>query len=155
MLPTVPVTAAPRTLSPLATVSPVTALLAGDCLTDSADEATHDDTEATKEDAGVDADVRTIPVLPCSETHDFEVFDRFPVAGEAFPGDMAVTAAAESGCASGFEGFTGMPYQDSSLDLDYFTPTERSWAEPGGRNVVCLIFDPSGAGTGSLKGAER
>ncbi|MBC7441291.1 MAG: septum formation family protein [Ramlibacter sp.] len=144
MLPKAPITDEPATVSPLAATTPVTGLLAGDCLTDAADRDLVDDAGAA-----------AASVVPCAETHDFEVFDRFPIPVDAFPGDVEATAAAESGCASRFEGFAGTGYQDSALDFAYYTPTEQSWAEPGGRNVTCLIYDPAGPGTGSLAGAKR
>ncbi len=96
-----------------------------------------------------------IPLAPCAAPHGFEVYQVFAVSGDKYPGDDAVTAAAESGCATRFDAFAGVAYQGSALDFAYRTPEAASWPDTGGHDVSCLIYDPAGWTTGSLAGAAR
>jgi hypothetical protein len=99
-------------------------------------------------------DVAALRSVPCSDRHDDEVFAEVAIPGKAYPGDDAVTAAAEEGCGSRFDAFAGIPYDRSELDFNYFTPTEGAWA--GGDHVAsCVINDPAGAVTGTLARAAR
>ena len=147
MLPTPVRSVAPVPASALGEVTAVADLFVGDCLREVSE--------------GLDVNARTVPRVPCGERHEFEVFARFPVPGDTFPGDNEVTAAAESGCGSLFEDFVLVEYTVSSLDFAYLTPSERSWVEadetgsPDGREVSCLLTDPAGAVTGTLAGAAR
>jgi hypothetical protein len=147
MLPTPARVVEPVAASALGEVTAVAGLLVGDCLREVSE--------------GLDVNARAVPLVPCGSRHEFEVFARFPVPGDAFPGDNVVTAAAESGCGALFEDFVLLEYRVSSLDYAYLTPTEQSWTDvddlgaPGGRNVSCLITDPAGAVTGTLAGAAR
>ncbi|MCD2443254.1 septum formation family protein [Agromyces sp. SYSU K20354] len=114
----------------------VFALRVGDCLT-------------MQEDAEVEA----VPVVPCSEPHNDEVYFDFQLDDGEFPGDEAITTAAEDGCLAEFESFVGLPYESSSLDIGWYLPTADSWEFRDDRVVSCTIFDPAGEVTGSLAGA--
>ena len=126
--------------SALGQVTEVATLLVGDCLREAWE--------------GLDATALSVPVVDCADSHDFEVFGRFPVPGDTFPGDDAVTAAAESGCESRFAEFVSVDYRLSSLDFAYLTPNEQSRAGAGS-DISCLITDPAGPVTGTLAGAAR
>lgn len=147
MLPTPVRSVVPVPASALGEVTDVTGLMVGDCLREVSE--------------GLDVNASTVPRVSCEERHEFEVFARFPVPGDAFPGDDTVTASAESGCGSLFEDFVLLEYRLSSLDFVYLTPTEQSWTDaddlhaPGGRDVACLLTDPAGPVTGTLFGAAR
>jgi hypothetical protein len=110
----------------------------GDCLGDAA--------------AGQVSDVQ---VVPCGEPHDAEVFADFQLDGAEYPGAEEVTRLADEGCLSAFEDYVGLPYQRSALEITYFAPTESSWNDLGDRLVSCLLHDPAGPVSGSLKGAAR
>ncbi|WP_166785652.1 MULTISPECIES: septum formation family protein [Cryobacterium] len=140
MLPTPGRSATPVPASALGQVTEVTSLRVGDCLREAWE--------------GLDVTASSVPVVACADSHDFEVFGRFSVPGDAFPGDDAVTAAAESGCESRFAEFVLVDYRLSSLDFAYLTPTEQSWGGAG-PDVSCLITDPAGPLTGTLSGAAR
>lgn len=136
----------PQPSQPDATTQPVAAgsesdgssLAVGDCLNDSVDNAF--------------ARVRTVP---CSQEHDYEVFDEFEIPGDEYPDDDAVVAAVEEGCGSRFESFAGIPYDSSELDYRYVTPVEQGRAGQARHIAFCLIGDPAGAVTGTLAGAAR
>jgi|RhiMethySRZTD1v2_1073278.scaffolds.fasta_scaffold07013_10 Septum formation len=108
-------------------------------------------------DAGEETE--TVDAVPCTEAHESEVFAVFDVdLGEEWPGLDAVTAEAETQCVQRFEGFVGLTYDQSALNLFYFNPIEESWNELNDREVVCVVLDPTapdGRTTGSLQGAAR
>ncbi|TFB92757.1 hypothetical protein [Cryobacterium sp. HLT2-28] len=93
------------------------------------------------------------PIVPCGAPHGYEVYAIIPVPGDDFPGDDAVTAAAESGCATSFDAFAGIAYRGSTLDFAYLTPTDATWADD--HVVTCVIYDPAGAVAGTLTDAAR
>jgi len=112
-------------------------LSVGDCLNDQSAEEVYD-----------------VPVVPCDQPHDYEVYYDFAVPDGDFVEDD-VTAAADDGCYGAFTEFVGMSYEESALDFTYFTPTQQSWDEGGDRIVSCMIADPSSQTTGSLAGVAR
>jgi hypothetical protein len=113
----------------------------GDCLTEPED--------------GMGTIDATVRVVPCVAAHDYEVYEEFDIPGGPYPGDNAVTAAAEAGCASHFEGFVRVAYANSALDFNYFTPAERDWTGQGEHRVTCLLLDPAGPVTGTLEGSAQ
>ncbi len=114
-------------------------LKVGDCLADF-----QDATELSR-----------IQASPCSEPHSDEIYAEGAIPdADTFPGSEAIEATAQDICLAEYEGFVGLAYDDSVLDIGYLTPTEDSWAN-GDREVLCTIFDPLEEVTGSLRGAER
>lgn len=106
-------------------------------------------------DATAGEEVTEVPLVPCSEPHDSEVYASIIMTGDAFPGTDVVSSQADDGCFTEFEAFVGIPYLDSIYDFSYYFPTEGSWAQ-GDREILCVIFDPAGQKlTGSLAGIQR
>lgn len=105
-------------------------------------------------DGGATGEVSTVPTIECSEPHDSEAFASITMDDGDFPGDQAVQDEAIAECTIEFETFVGVDYDSSELDFAYYFPTEESWAN-GDREILCLIVDPEGQSTGSLKGANR
>lgn len=97
-------------------------------------------------------EVSEVPVVPCGEPHDEEIYFDFTLDDGDFPGDDAVLESADSGCFAEFEPFVGMAYESSTLDFYAYRPTAESWAQ-GDRVVSCVIWDPAGPVTGTLAGA--
>jgi len=97
-------------------------------------------------------EVDTVPVVPCGEPHSDEVYFDFALPDGEFPGEEGVTTAAQDGCLAEFDAFVGLPYDSSTLDIGWYTPTLQSW-ENGDRIVSCTVYDPAGDVTGSLAGA--
>lgn len=102
----------------------------------------------------VDADPATAPQIKCSKTHDIQIFASFPVEGEEYPSTEALMNVATSKCTSEFTTFVGLEFSISSLDFEYFYPSESSWSA-GDREINCAIFDPAGPVEGSLRNADR
>ncbi|WP_326664803.1 DUF4190 domain-containing protein [Streptomyces canus] len=95
--------------------------------------------------------------VPCAGEHDGEVFGEFKMTGGgAFPGDGAVSDAADDKC---------YPLQDAyvmdtwalpdDVDVYYFGPTRQSW-RLGDREVSCIFgnTDEKATLTGSLRADE-
>ncbi len=116
----------------------VFAIEVGDCV---------DETEADE--------VSDVPVVPCSDPHDQELFSEFLLTETEWPGDDAIQEAAITRCDAAFEVFVGVPWDSSELEWYPFTPTEDGWDSLGDRLVQCVIYDPAGKTTGTLKGAAR
>lgn len=116
----------------------VFAIEVGDCL---------DETDASE--------VSDVPVVPCSEPHDQEVFSEFLLTETEWPGDDAIQEAAITRCDAAFAVFVGITWDESALDWFPFTPTENGWETLGDRLVQCVIYDPEVKTTGTLKGAAR
>lgn len=97
----------------------------------------------------------SIPVVPCDEAHDSEVYAAFDVEYAEFPGAEQLQTDADEFCYGEFEGFVGFPYDTSVIDYSYFIPTQGSWDELGDREILCVAFEMEGQATGSLQNAGR
>jgi Septum formation len=110
---------------------------------------------ATQEEGEVEA----FQAIPCDEPHQGEVYlsqeDAFREA--TWPGRTTVEDKADELCLGAFEGYVGVAYDETDLDLVALSPTEDSWSL-GDRGVSCLVIRPTEDGkdveqvTGSLKG---
>ncbi len=106
-------------------------------------------------DINVEGEVSEVPITPCDEPHDSEVFHEFELPAGDFPGNEAVNTAAEEGCAGdAFTEFVGVPYESSELYVSFYTPLESGWAS-GDRVVSCTVYDDAGKTTGTLEGSNR
>lgn len=119
------------------TPSDVFALSVGDCLNETAA-----------------ADTSEVPIVDCSDQHDFEVYAEFEMRGGDFPGTPVLEAEAAETCSDEFGAFAGIAYEDSVLGITHYTPTEQSWVQNDDRLVTCLIGNPAGKTTGSLADAR-
>ncbi|MDI2099439.1 septum formation family protein [Ruicaihuangia caeni] len=115
----------------------VFALQVGDCFNDTTSES-----------------IAHVPAVPCSESHDNEVFHIFDMEDGEYPGDEAIMMAAFEQCVPPFEEFVGMSYEESVLDVFPITPSGETWAADD-REVVCAIWDTTGRVSGTLAGAAR
>jgi hypothetical protein len=122
------------------------ALRVGDCL-DLSSEPVGTEEEGTEFDS--------VPTTPCAEEHDSEIYAAHQLPDGDFPGDDAVATSADDLCYADFQSFVGTSYEESALDFTTFTPTLDSWELAGDREVLCVIADPSGMVTGTLRSAQR
>ncbi len=131
------------TATTTAGATPITDLLAGDCVdgaTFSA-EATGQTTEAQ--------------VVDCAGLHDGEVVGviTYTQGPEApFPGADPVATYADEQCAIAFEAYVGVAYGSSPLSMVSLWPTEASWSG-GDREAVCVAFDPAAPLTATVAGS--
>lgn len=94
----------------------------------------------------------TVPVIPCAEEHESEVYAAVDLPEGDYPGDESVATQADEYCYGEFQGFVGVAWEDSAYDYGYLSPSPESW-EQGDREVLCMVMDPNGLTTGSLAGA--
>jgi hypothetical protein len=92
--------------------------------------------------------------IDCAAEHDAEVYALVSLPEGPWPGEEAVDAAADEACRSEFEAYVGAAYDDSALYFLYYSPTQDGWAT-GDREVICLVFDPEGPLTGSVRGSGQ
>lgn len=98
-------------------------------------------------------EVESVPVVPCSEPHDLEIYAETELAEGDFPGEEAVAATAEEFCYGEFEPFVGLVYEESAHDFWYFTPLESGWTTMGDRTVQCVLDTQGTDVTTSLQGS--
>ncbi len=116
----------------------VFAIEVGDCLNDSSSTG----------------EISEVPITPCGEPHDSEAFHAFDLAGDTYPGDAEIETEAAA-CQTEFEAYVGTAYEESSLEINYYSPTEQSWNELEDREILCLVYDPEGKTTGTLKDSAK
>lgn len=97
-------------------------------------------------------EILSVPVVPCSEPHDSELFFSFEIPGDEFPGDAAIQTLVQERCTEEFDDFIGLAYEDSVWDISAVFPTEGAW-DQGDREVLCGVFPLSDEDTtGSARG---
>ncbi|AWB95842.1 hypothetical protein DCE93_09355 [Agromyces badenianii] len=116
----------------------VFALIVGDCMYEVTEEL-----------------VSEVPVVPCDQPHDDEVYFDLTIDGDEYPGDDVIQTQAEEACLAEFEPFVGLAYDSSTLDFSTYRPSHESWETRDDRVVSCVIYDPAGQVTGTLAGAAR
>lgn len=111
----------------------------------------------------------TVDTIDCTEPHDLEVFalvDLSDIGVEfssiaSYPGDDPVYEASFNACWDAFESYVGVPYEDSAIYLDVFTPTLEGWDERGDRIANCVLYQVNADATdliqsrSSLRGVNR
>jgi hypothetical protein len=89
-------------------------------------------------------EVSSLPGVPCAEPHDNEVYALVDVTLAEYPGEDAMWAHANDECLKRFEGYVGLDYESSSLDIYTMYPSTSSW-EQDDREVVCALYDMNAA----------
>jgi hypothetical protein len=98
------------------------------------------------------ASMTTVPTLPCTEAHYYEVHASVPVTGDLYPGVEALATQAKTACSASFLGFVGVEAKYSRYSSAYLAPDDASWAVPANRVITCLVGSPDGGLVGSAKG---
>ena len=96
--------------------------------------------------------IDTISTVPCSETHDSEVFLNQVNTSSTYPTDSEWTAFAQQYCIPAFQSYVGIDYDSSSLDINYLVPDSTSWGQ-GDKTLTCYATDPNGGLVSSVKGS--
>jgi hypothetical protein len=100
-----------------------------------------------------------IEPIDCTEEHDLEVFALVDLSAvgpdfavsASYPGDDAVYDAAINECWVEFERYVGVPYEESVLFMDAFTPTLEGWEEVDDRIANCVVFEVNASQTDIVK----
>lgn len=97
----------------------------------------------------------SLPVVPCAEPHNGEIYAEVELDEGEFPGDTKVQELAVDYCYEQFADFVGLSYDESTLFLWPMFPSKDSWEVQGDRVVQCFIGHESSTETvtGSLKDA--
>lgn len=111
-----------------------TSLQAGQCITSL--------TETTN--------LTSVPIVPCTEPHQGEVFAVFDLPEGAYPGETQLAEQVTTRCSEELAAYAPTAAQDGSVRLFYIYPLERNWAD-GDRETVCIAVSPSPT-TGSIRG---
>lgn len=112
--------------------SPLTALTTGTC------------TGALPE-AGEPAE--TIPAVPCTREHAWEVAAVVPLTSADYPGEDGLKTLAATECTKAFADYVGVAAPSSPYSVTFLGPSGPHWANPDARRLVCLV----GTGIGGLK----
>jgi hypothetical protein len=96
----------------------------------------------------------TIPVVPCNERHELQVFAAFEIDEVDFPGDNAVQSIADVRCSNEFAAAFGGRDDFDEWGVTNFTPLEVGWRELNDREVLCLVGRFDGFNTIDLLGAQ-
>lgn len=99
-------------------------------------------------------EITDIPTVDCSEEHDAQVFFKFDMDDGDFPGNEAVSTAAQEKCIPAFGDFVGTDYQESSLDIRFIGPSQDTWDQADDREVICFLVTMDGStSTESFEGS--
>jgi hypothetical protein len=90
-------------------------------------------------------------VVPCSQPHDAEVYARFALAGQDWPGDAAIGTQARQGCTARLGGYLNPQLATTVLAESYVFPNQGAW-NAGERTIICEIRSTTGKLTGSVRG---
>jgi hypothetical protein len=96
-------------------------------------------------------DLAGLPVLPCEQPHEGEVFAVFELPAGPYPGDAELGRQAQQECLKRFETYAPSSVADDRVELFYLHPSPLSWTS-GDRGVTCVATDPTAKRAGSLKG---
>jgi putative regulator of septum formation len=102
--------------------------------------------------AGKGSTVLAVASVPCSQSHDKEVFAVFEhpaKPGTLFPGEKEVTKVAQDGCADRIRGYVGRPFEDIKLQVSVIAPGPVFWDQDD-RTIVCTL-----QGEKPLKGSQK
>ncbi|MFS0912880.1 septum formation family protein [Microbacterium sp. 179-I 3D2 NHS] len=98
--------------------------------------------------------IEAVDVVPCDEPHEEEVYHEFTMDDGEFS-EEAVDAATDGCIGDAYTDFVGVIWDESTLDVYPITPTKETWEQLNDRVIQCVISDPAGPVTGTLKGAAR
>jgi hypothetical protein len=90
-------------------------------------------------------------VVPCAQPHDAEVYARFALAGQSWPGSAAIGAQARQGCTARLGGYLNPQLATTVLAESYVFPDQGAW-NAGERAIICEIRSTAGKLTGSVRG---
>lgn len=101
--------------------------------------------------------VDEVAVVGCEAAHVYEVFGlgEYGAEDDAFPGDDALTTAANEVCRPAFEDYVGVDYDSSEWHGTFINPSEETWAQ-GDREILCVLHTGDETEvTGSAEGSAR
>ncbi|MFN3987088.1 MAG: septum formation family protein [Rhodocyclaceae bacterium] len=99
--------------------------------------------------------ISDIRLIDCEQPHRFEVYHIHRLADATFPGEAALTEAAENVCEANFADYVGTAYDESIYYYNFYTPTLQGWRQDNDREIVCTVETEDGSPiTGSVRGSK-
>ena len=157
----------------VATIAAAAAVLSGCSLLGNLDNVTGGDTttgdddvfsikveECFNDETPEGETVSEVQKVDCSEPHIWEAYKSIIIedGDGSYPGTDAVIEKAQNDCKTAFADYVGIGYDDSTLYLSYYYPTEETWTEINDREILCIITttdDFVTKTTGSVKGSAK
>jgi hypothetical protein len=125
----------------------VFSLEVGDCFNDP------EEWEEIEEEEEEFEEFNSLPVVPCEQPHDNEIFASLEQPDGEYPGDEEIEGLAFDGCVAEFEPYVGVRALESEFDFWEMMPSAESWAM-GDRQVLCALFGEEQK-TGSAQGSQE
>lgn len=97
-----------------------------------------------------DGIVTSVSTVGCDQPHEGEVYALFDLPDGDYPGEEAVTAAADDGCLERLQQDHPTAYDDPDVGVFHLYPTHSSW-RLGDREIVCVALYLDEPRTGSLR----
>ena len=85
--------------------------------------------------------VSSFDEVDCDEDHEGEIFFLFEHEGDDddFPGQDQLSEEAAGDCLGDeFEDYTGVPFEETAIQVEPIFPTEDSWSQ-GDRETICIL----------------
>lgn len=92
--------------------------------------------------------VDSVKAIPCTQSHDSQIFAKFDLAAGTYPGKAAVDDQAGKGCDARI-GSLNKDVMTDSMDERFLVPEEDGWLH-GDRTVSCLIVNSAATLKSSL-----
>ena len=93
--------------------------------------------------------------VPCSESHDSEIYAEPPLAGGIkWPGTALIDSESNTQCQAAVDAYIGAPIESTSLQYSYYPPTKTAWQFVANRHALCVIFQVGHQSLGSVEGTE-
>jgi hypothetical protein len=84
---------------------------------------------------------QSLEVVPCSQPHEYEVFHEFNVSATEFDQDAIEQEIYDVCYVDEFEKFVGTAYDNTTLGVQYLSPTQSSWDDYDDRLVSCMVYE--------------
>lgn len=93
-------------------------------------------------------------VASCAGPHMFEVVRAATMTTAEYPGELELGRWAVTACAGSVSDYIGIDVDESVFRLSWRGPSVAEWSA-GERTVLCLVGDPAGPVSGSVRGIKR
>lgn len=98
-------------------------------------------------------EVDGLETVECAEDHNGQVVYTFDLPEGDFPSADQILTTVQEECTEGFEEYVGVAFEESTLGLNWLTPTEQGWGQ-GDRTIQCVAFLDDETTTTSFEGSE-